>query len=75
MNRPEMMDKPLPNYRSEESKYPEQIRISFNDGVTAVYDIRVEQPAPQIMESIRIIRKWKNGYINQPMRRRRRNRT
>lgn len=71
MKRPEMMEKPLPVYAYETSIYPDQIRVSFRDGSTAVYDLRVEQPAPQIVESIRIIRKWKQGYVNKPMRRRR----
>ena len=71
MNRPEMMDKPLPKYEKEWSRYPEQVRISFDDGHTFLYDIHTDQPAPVIMENIRIIRKWKQGYINQPMRRRR----
>ena len=62
----------VPKYEHERSKYPEQIRVSFADGHTAVYDMRVDQPAPVIMENIRIIRKWKQGYVNQPERRRRR---
>ena len=72
--RPTMLPKPMPNYEHDCSTYPDQIRVSFSDGHTEVYDRRVEQPAPQFVESIRIIRKWKQGYVNQPMRRRR-NRT
>lgn len=67
---------PLPDvvgyYDTEFSVHPEQIRVSFEDGSTAVYDLRVNQPHPIIMENIRIIRKWKQGYVNQPPRRRRR---
>ena len=74
MSRPLMLDKAVPNYDHKCSIYPDQIRVSFSDGHTEVYDRRVEQPAPQVVESIRIIRKWKQGYVNQPMRRRR-NRT
>ena len=70
-NRPEMLPNPLPTYDHEFSKYPDRIRVSFDDGRTFVYDIRTEQPAPQIVESVKIIRKW-NGYVNQPARRRRR---
>ena len=70
-SRPEMLPNPLPTYDHDFSKYPERIRVSFGDGSTAVYDLRVEQPAPQIVESVKIIRKW-NGYVNQPARRRRR---
>ena len=39
------------------SRYPEKIRVSFADGSTAIYDLRVEQPAPVILENIRIIRR------------------
>ena len=39
------------------SRHPEKIRVSFRDGSTAVYDLRVEQPAPVILENIRIIRR------------------
>lgn len=74
MSRPQMLDKAVPNYDHNCSIYPDQIRVSFSDGHTEVYDRRVEQPAPQVVESIRIIRKWKQGYVNQPVRRRR-NRT
>ena len=64
----------VPKYEHEYSKYPEQIRVSFADGHTAVYDMRIDQPHPVIVENIKIIRKWKQGYVNQPQRRRR-NRT
>ena len=64
----------VPKYEHEYSKYPEQIRVSFGDGHTAVYDLRVDQQHPVIVENIKIIRKWKQGYVNQPQRRRR-NRT
>ena len=65
----------VPMYEHEYSKYPEKIRVSFGDGHTAVYDMHIEQPHPVIEENIRIIRKWKQGYVNNPERRRRRNRT
>ena len=71
-NKPTILPKPVPMYEREGSKYPEMIRVSFNDGSTAVYDLRVEQPAPVIIENIRIIRKWKQGYVNQPEIRRKR---
>ena len=75
MSRPQLMDRVVPNYEHDFSIYPDQIRVSFSDGHTEVYDRRVEQPAPVIIENIKIIRKWKQGYVNQPMRQRRRNRT
>ena len=61
----------MPYYEREDSRIPEKIRISFSDGSTAVYVIHVEQPAPQIVESINIIRKWVTGYPAQQRRRRR----
>ncbi len=67
--RPDMMAEAVPYYASDYSAYPEKIRVSFRDGSTQIYELRVEQPHPIIMENIRIIRKW-NGYIYQPKRRR-----
>ena len=70
--RPQILDKVVPIYDEDHnSRLPDSIRVSFEDGSTAVYDIHVEQPHPACMESITIIRKWNNGYNNQPMRRRR----
>ena len=54
------------------SRIPDRIRVSFEDGTTAVYELKIEQPHPIIAENIKIIRKWKQGYVNQPERRRRR---
>ena len=68
----------VPKYEHESSKYPEQIRVSFGDGHTAIYDMRVEQPHPLVLKNIEIMKETKKkitqGYVNQP-RRRRRNRT
>lgn len=68
--RPAMLGKMVPIYDHNTSKHPDRIRVSFDDGSTAVYAIDVEQPHPLVVESIRIIRKW-NSYNHQPMRRRR----
>ena len=73
-NRPDVLEKIVANYEHETSTYPESVRVSFGDGKTIIYDRRVEQPAPVFEENIRIIRKWKQGYVNRPQRRRR-NRT
>ena len=70
-NRPTILPKLMPVYEYDYSEYPELIRISFSDGTTAVYELRTDQPHPVIMENIKIIRKWKTGYVNQPARRRR----
>ena len=56
----------------EFSRHPGRVRLMFRDGTTAVYDLHVDQPAPVILENIRIIRRMKQGYVNQPARRRRR---
>ena len=72
--RPEIMGKVVPIYEHDYSVLPEKIRVLFADGRTMVYDIHIDQPAPVIVENIQIIRKWKQGYVNNPARRRR-NRT
>lgn len=41
------MEKPAVYYMSPESKYPDQIRLSFPDGKTIVYDRRIKQPSPK----------------------------
>ncbi|MBO7663414.1 MAG: hypothetical protein J6U01_08580 [Clostridia bacterium] len=69
--RPEMLPISVPIYERTDSKIPERIRVSFTNGTSAIYDLHTDQPAPVIMENVRIIRKWKQGYINKPMRRRR----
>ena len=69
----------VPKYEHDSSKYPEQIRVSFGDGHTAVYDMRIDQPHPLVLKNIEIMKETKKkitqGYVNQPIRRRRRNRT
>jgi hypothetical protein len=35
-------------YRTKFSRIPEQVRIPFADGTTAIYELRVEQPSPVI---------------------------
>ena len=71
MSRPTILPKPLPMYEHEYSEIPERIRVKFSNGRTAVYELRVDQPAPVIVENIKIIRKWKQGYVNKPERRKR----
>lgn len=44
--RPELLDKPVGYYDGQSSRIPETIRISFSDGTTAVYELRVRQPEP-----------------------------
>ena len=54
-----ILPNPLPIF-GKDCEIPEALRVSFSDGSTAVYDLRIQQPAPQILENIRIIRKWRN---------------
>ena len=70
--RPQMLPEPLPIYEHTYSEIPEKVRISFTNGTSAIYELRVEQPAPVIIENIKIIRRMKQGYVNQTMRRRNR---
>ena len=69
--RPDPLPNVVPVYTNPYSEHPDSVRVSFMDGSTAIYDIRREQPHPVIEENIRIIRKWKQGYVNQPAGRRR----
>ena len=70
--RPEILGEVVPIYEHDYSVLPDRIRVLFTDGRTMIYDIHIDQPAPVIVENIRIIRKWKQGYVNKPMRRRNR---
>lgn len=76
MNRPTMMDKPAPIYDFDFSEIPDHVRISFSNGNTAVYDLRSVQPHPLVIKNIEIMKETKKkitqGYVNQPVRRRRR---
>lgn len=45
--RPEILDKPVGYYDDQNSRVPETIRVSFSDGTTAVYELRIKQPEPR----------------------------
>ena len=68
--RPEILDKVVPIYEHEYSVLPDRIRVLFSDGRTMIYDIHMDQPAPVIVQNIKLIRKMKQGYVNKPQRRR-----
>ena len=71
-DRPKPLEKPALYYAHEFSKLPEQIRVSFEDGSTVLYEMRIMQPSPVITEYEKyIIRKCKSIYVNEPGRRRR----
>ena len=69
--RPRALPEVVGYYDHEYSEKPDRVRVSFSDGSSAVYELRIEQPHPLIVENIRIIRRMKPTYNNQPMRRRR----
>ena len=52
--------------KSKDGQFPEKIMVEFGLGNTAVYHLHVEQPKPVFVEI-----RSRQGYINQPMRRRR----
>ena len=68
--RPAIMPEPVPIYEHTFSEIPERVRISFTNGTSAIYDLHTDQPAPVILENIKIIRRMKQGYVNKPLRRR-----
>ena len=75
MNRPEILDKPVLTYATADSIHPDQVRLSFSDGSTAIYDLRIELPHPAMVRNHEIMAKWSNkGYKNQQMQTRRRRR-
>ena len=55
--RPEVLPEPLPIYETIYSEIPDRVRISFSNGTSAIYDLHTDQPAPVILENIRIIRR------------------
>lgn len=54
VTRPEVLPKVLAYYRGRFSQIPESVRVSFGNGVTAVYDLRVQQPAPVVWKCKRL---------------------
>ena len=77
--RPGILPKPVPVYERTDSEIPERVRISFTNGTSAIYDLHTDQPHPLVLKNIEIMKETKKkitqGYVNQPIRRRRRNRT
>lgn len=66
---PQMLPETVTYYDYEISKYPDRIRVCFEDGKSFIYELKCTQPHPVIAENIQIIRRMKQGYINQPARR------
>lgn len=74
--RPKILPEVAPYYTHDYSVHPDMVRLSFADGSTAVYDIRIDQPHPLVLKNIEIINETekniKQGYVNKPGARRRR---
>jgi hypothetical protein len=60
-NRPKMLPEPLTLYPMK-GKYPDILRVSFEDGTTRVYDLRITQPHPIVRKNIELIRRICVGY-------------
>lgn len=61
----------VPIYEHEHDGHPDALRVSFEDGSTAVYEIRRDQPHPMTIKSIEIIRKWNTGIMPEEPKKRR----
>ena len=59
--------KAVPFYERESDRHPERLRVVFDDDSEEIYIMQVKQPAPTFPEI-----RGRNGYLNQPMMRRRR---
>ena len=74
MEKPERLT-PLPEmvpiYEHEHDGHPDALRVSFEDGSTAVYEIGRNQPHPMTIKSIEIIRKWNTGILPEEPKKRR----
>ena len=46
-----MLPEPLQIYAMN-GPYPDQLRVSFTDGSTQIYDLRVKQPKPVLKNSL-----------------------
>ena len=56
-HRPPPLPEPAVYYDRQDSRYPDRVRISFEDGHTEIYDRRISYPTP-------------GEYVNYPQRRR-----
>lgn len=48
---PKMLPEPLQIY-SMSGKYPYMLRVSFNDGSTQIYELKIKQPAHVLNEQL-----------------------
>ena len=64
--RPEMLEKAVAIYERDSSMIPDRIRVSFSDGMTAVYCLQPASPAPVFRENVEL----RTGYPQARKRRR-----
>ena len=74
-DRPKALPVVVPHYENDYSYHPDSVRVSFEDGSTAVYDLRMDgMPHPLVLKNIEIMKETKQnikqGYVNNPRRRR-----
>ena len=55
-NRPRPMPTATMEYADDSSRVPDTIRVSFDDGTTAIFDRREDQPKPLVYRNLQIIR-------------------
>ena len=48
---PKMLPEPLQIYGMG-GPYPDQLRVSFSDGSTQIYDLHVKQPTPHLKKDL-----------------------
>lgn len=60
-NRPKVLEKAIGLYDSAEW-YPSRVKVSFEDGTTAIYERTCQQPHPAVLHCISIIQDWRCGY-------------
>lgn len=55
----------VPGYEKEDNKFPDALRVTFEDESVAEYYLHIEQPKPVFVKS-----RNRQGYVNKPLRRR-----
>ena len=77
IERPEMLAEVLPVYLSDYSIYPDEVRVSFGNGITLRFGRVEDQPKPELLAALQNIRNIQNmrvGYQYQAPKQRRRGR-
>ena len=74
IERPEMLAEVLPVYLSDYSIYPDEVRVSFGNGITLRFGRVEDQPKPELLAALQNIRNMRVGYQYQAPKQRRRGR-